>query len=163
MAKEIERKFLVAADGPWRAGEGRRLKQAYIVAGPEAVVRVRLAGVEAMLAIKGPVSGFTRDEFEIPVPLAVAEEMIAALAHGRIVDKTRYRVPHGNHLWEVDVFHGIHEGLVVAEVELASEDEAVELPDWVGEEVSGDPRFYNVVLAEAAAAGRPVPAMPGTR
>jgi adenylate cyclase len=148
MAVEIERKFLVANDA-WRAGagRGRRMRQGYLAGGERVSVRVRVAGAEAWLNIKHARTLTVRREFEYPVPLPDAEEMLAHACEQGIVDKTRFLVPHGEHTWEVDVFHGENAGLVVAELELAREDEAFARPDWLGIEVSEDPRYLNHCLA----------------
>ena len=145
MAKEIERKFLVAGDG-WRNQQGRRYRQAYLSTDKERTVRVRVVDDSAWLTIKGLTRGVTRAEFEYPIPLADAETLLEDLCLQPVIDKTRYLVPVGQHTWEVDEFHGVNEGLIVAEIELASEDEAFEKPDWLGEEVSGDPRYFNANL-----------------
>lgn len=146
MATEIERKFLLRHDG-WRQGaRGRRYRQGYLSTAVERVVRVRCVDDDAWLTIKGATKGVSRLEFEYPIPLADAEAMLADLCLPPIIDKTRYRIPHGAHCWEVDEFHGVNAGLVIAEIELGSEDESFERPDWIGEEVSGDPRYFNANL-----------------
>ncbi|MGM0595128.1 MAG: CYTH domain-containing protein [Pseudomonadota bacterium] len=149
MATEIERKFLVT-DARWRdaANGGTRFRQGYIVGAERASVRVRIEGERANINIKSATLGVRRLEYEYPVPLNEAEEMLDALCEKPQIEKTRYLVPHGDHTWEVDVFEGENAGLVVAEVELAHEDEALELPPWVGEEVSHDTRYYNVCLVK---------------
>ncbi|MGY6629377.1 MAG: CYTH domain-containing protein [Wenzhouxiangella sp.] len=145
MGKEIERKFLVAGDG-WRSSRKRRYRQAYLSTDKHRTVRVRVVDEAAWLTIKGLTKGVTRAEFEYPIPLADAETLLAELCLQPVIDKTRYLVEQGKHTWEVDEFHGVNDGLVVAEIELASEDEAFEKPDWLGEEVSGDPRYFNANL-----------------
>lgn len=154
MAIEIERKFLITSDA-WRseADAGARYRQGYLtrVIGEtdvKASVRVRTAGEKAFLNIKSAELGIRRLEYEYAIPLAEAEEMLESLCLGRLVEKTRYHVPVGRHVWEIDVFEGENAGLVVAEIELGAEDEAFEMPDWAGEEVSDDPRYYNVYLAD---------------
>ncbi len=154
MAVEIERKFLVVSDA-WRAqaGEGVRYRQGYLTrvhgdCAARASVRVRIEGDQARLNIKSARLGIRRQEYEYAIPPDEAEEMLATLVLGALVEKTRYRVPVGKHVWEIDVFEGDNAGLVVAEIELAAEDEAFERPAWLGEEVSDDPRYYNVCLAE---------------
>ena len=154
MAIEIERKFLVRHDG-WRAdaGPGVRLRQGYLsrVTGADAArssVRVRTDGVRAFLNIKGATLGIRRQEFEYAIPPADAEAMLATLCLGAVVDKTRFEVPLGGHVWEIDVFAGDNAGLVVAEIELQDEAEDFLRPDWLGDEVSDDARYYNVCLAE---------------
>lgn len=149
MAREVERKFLVAGDG-WRAGaRGVRYRQGYLSAGELAgcTVRVRVAGERAFLTIKGPAAAGARDEYEYPIPVADAEEMLSRLAAGGIVEKTRHRVPFAGRTWEVDEFAGENAPLVMAEVELARIDEKVALPPWTGREVTDDPRYTNAALA----------------
>jgi adenylate cyclase len=149
VAHEIERKFLVA-DPAWRAraDAGRRLRQAYLAATDKAAVRVRITdGRDAVLTIKSADPGLCREEYEYCVPLADAE-MLTALRQGSVVDKTRFRVPYGGRRWEVDVYHGENAGLVLAEIEIESETAAVELPPWLGREVTGEARYYAARLAQ---------------
>jgi len=144
MATEIEYKFRVNGDVP-ELGVGRTLEQWYIGLSP--VVRVRIVeGTKAYLTIKGK-GMVTRPEFEYEVPVADAEGM-RALAKSNVVSKTRYRVVVGAHTWEVDQFHGVLEGLWLAEIELGSEDEEFEMPGWAGENVSRDMRYTNADLSE---------------
>jgi CYTH domain-containing protein len=148
MAKEIERKFLVKDDG-WRgtADAGTAMRQAYVAAMDDRTVRVRLIGEnEARLTIKIGKGMLTRDEYEYDVPVADARELMTA-AIGTVISKTRYRVQGDAHVWEVDVFAEPYEGLIVAEVEMRSEDDAPRLPDWLGREVTDDPRYSNYALA----------------
>ena len=146
MAEEIERKFLVSNDG-WRPGAGgTRFRQGYLSTDPERTVRVRLEGERGVLTIKGLSRGIRRAEFEYPIPAAEAAVLLDTLCLQPLIEKTRYRVEHAGHLWEIDEFAGDNAGLVLAEVELSSADEAVELPIWVGAEVSSDPRYYNANL-----------------
>ncbi|MCK9530679.1 MAG: CYTH domain-containing protein [Gammaproteobacteria bacterium] len=149
MATEIERKFLVISDD-WRAAAepGVHFRQGYLASTGRASVRVRLEGQEANLNIKSATLGVRRSEFEYAIPLDDANEMLDQLCTGGLVEKTRYRVPVDGHVWEVDVFEGVNAGLVVAEIELNHEDEVFERPTWAGAEVSDDPRYYNVYLAE---------------
>ena len=149
MAKEIERKFLVTADD-WRAGaRGVSYRQGYLSAGADAgcTVRARVAGERAWLTIKGPSVKGGRDEYEYPIPVADAEEMLERLRSGGLIEKIRYRVPHAGRTWEVDEFSGENAPLIVAEVELESIDAEVSLPPWVGLEVTYDPRYTNGALA----------------
>lgn len=146
MGLEIERKFLVRGLSMLDGHAGVRLAQGYLGFDPDRTVRVRVAEDGAWLTIKGRGQGIRRAEFEYAIPIEEARQLLE-LCTGSVVDKTRYRIPHAGHLWEVDVFHGDNEGLVVAEVELGSEDEVVELPDWIGGEVSADPRYLNARLA----------------
>lgn len=149
MALEIERKFLVAGDFMPQVCQSRRIVQGYICSQSGKTVRIRIRGEEGFLTIKGPsdASGLTRYEFERLIPLADAEELLRLCEPG-IIDKIRHYVKVGSHVWEIDVFHGENEGLVVAEIELASEEEPFDCPDWLGEEVSGDRRYYNSMLAK---------------
>lgn len=149
MGKEIERKFLVVP-GAWRpdpAG-GTRYRQGYLSTDPARVVRVRTDGERGFLTIKGRTTGFTRTEFEYPIPREDADAMLDHLSAGALIEKTRYRVDFAGRLWEVDVFEGENAGLVVAEVELPGETAAVTLPPWAGEEVSHDPRYFNSNLVQ---------------
>jgi CYTH domain-containing protein len=149
MAREIERKFLVTGEG-WRAGApGVLYRQGYLGAGERAVctVRIRIAGESARLTVKGPAAGGARDEYEYPVPLADAEEMLSRLCPGGRIEKIRHRVPYAGRTWEVDEFTGENAPLVVAEVELDRIDDELSLPPWVGREVTEDPRYTNAALA----------------
>jgi adenylate cyclase len=149
MAVEIERKFLVTSDA-WREGPpGRRLVQGYLCTGPPVAVRVRIDGDEAVLNIKTATVSITRSEYEYPIPLEDAETLLADSAAGHVIEKTRYLRDVDTHRWEIDEFHGANEGLIVAEIELNSEDEAFIKPPWVGEEVSSDPRYLNTHLSQA--------------
>ncbi|MEE8173199.1 MAG: CYTH domain-containing protein [Alphaproteobacteria bacterium] len=146
MAQEIERKFLVAGDA-WRAlAEGVVYRQGYLSTDVERTLRVRVAGPKGTLTVKGITVGATRTEFEYEIPLTDAEAMLDALCIRPLIEKTRHRIEFDGLVWEVDVFAGDNHGLVVAEVELAREDQAFRLPDWIGEEVTDDPRYYNANL-----------------
>jgi adenylate cyclase len=147
MPLEIERKFLVAHEG-WRAaaGPGTRLAQGYLCADADRTVRIRLAGDEAWLTVKGPTEGISRAEFEYPIPAAEAREMLD-LCLPSVIEKTRHRLDFEGFTWEIDEFHGENEGLLLAEVELASADQSPPLPGWLGPEVSDDPRYANSRLA----------------
>lgn len=148
MASEIERKFLVRDDS-WQDGSpGLRITQGYLSLDPARNVRIRVAGENAWLTIKGITSGITRTEFEYPIPVAKARELLD-ICLPSVIDKTRHRIHFRGHLWEIDVFHGANEGLVIAEVELADESVMPDLPSWVGKEVSSDYRYYNASLAVA--------------
>ena len=149
MAVEIERKFLVKNDS-WRSGieSQARVMQGYLASSADVTVRVRVKDQSAYLTIKGATSGISRSEYEYPIPIEDAQAMLRDLAMFPVIDKTRYRVRAGGHLWDLDLFAGENEGLVMAEVELGSEDEAFEMPEWAGKEVTGDPRYYNVNLAQ---------------
>ncbi len=145
MGREIERKFLVTDDFVVPEG-GTQMVQGYLAVSTELTVRVRRAGDEGFLTIKGKTVGISRLEYEYRIPVCDAEEMLALCAGG-LVAKTRHEVPSGAHVFEVDVFSGENTGLVMAELELASEDEPFERPAWLGEEVSYDRRYTNSALA----------------
>lgn len=147
MAKEIERKYLIENTGFLQDIPGRKIVQGYIADRPM-TTRVRILDDEvAFLTLKGPTVGLSRDEFEYVIPVEDAQALIANYCDNRVIEKTRYIVPVGAHNYEVDVFHGKLDGLVVAEVELGSEDEVAEMPEWLGAEVSLDFRFTNSYLA----------------
>lgn len=147
MALEIERKFLV--DPGWRpAVAGIRYRQGYLSTDPARSVRVRLAGAAAWLTIKGATVGMSREEYEYPIPAADATAMLDRLCRQPLVEKTRYRIDVAGVLWEVDVFEGANAGLVIAEVELTDERQALELPAWVGREVTALARYYNASLTD---------------
>ena len=144
MAKEIERKFLVAGDAyKSMASKSIRIIQGYLSTDKKAVVRVRRWGDDAYLTVKGENRGSVRDEWEYAIPAADADEMLGRLVSGTVVDKTRYIVEFGGHVWEVDEFHSPVQGLVVAEIELSDENEQFMMPPFLGAEVTGDPRYYN--------------------
>ena len=146
MAREIERKFLVNGT-EWKRGvTGVRFRQGYLSAVKERVVRVRLEGTRGRLTIKGLTTGTSRLEFEYDIPQADAACMLDELCERPLIEKTRYRLTVGRHVWEIDEFHGDNEGLVVAEIELASAGEAFEPPSWPGREVSNAPRYFNANL-----------------
>lgn len=148
MAQEIERKFLVA-DTTWlQAAEGTSYRQGYLPTQGKNTVRVRIAGDRGYLTIKGPSQGLTRSEFEYEIPLADAEAMLTELCEFPLIEKRRYKQTVGNHLWEIDEFLGANAGLVIAEIELSSETETFEKPDWLGSEVSHDARYFNASLAK---------------
>jgi len=146
MGIEIERKFLVTGEG-WRQPDAQWLSQGYLSRDPLRTVRVRVAGEEAFLTIKGKTEGIARPEFEYPIPIADARALLA-LCDGPLVEKFRHRVAWGGLVWEVDEFHAANAGLVVAEVELASAEQAFAPPPWLGVEVSHDPRYFNANLAQ---------------
>ena len=146
MGVEIERKFLVRGDR-WRTlGQGVLLRQGYLSSAPERTVRVRIEGDSAMLTIKGKSSGATRSEWEYPIPLADAQAFLDGLCERPIIEKKRYRIPFDGMVWEVDEFFGENADLVVAEIELTSEEQAFAKPDWIAEEVTQDPRYFNSSL-----------------
>jgi len=147
MAKEIERKFLVHPRKWSDLGAGLAIRQGYLCATKSSSVRVRTYGDRAYVTIKGSTSGITRDEYEYKIPLAHANEIMDHLCEHPPIEKTRYRILFKGHTFEVDEFGGANRGLTVAEVELKDAREAVELPDWIDREVSGDPRYYNSNLS----------------
>ncbi len=144
MAKEIERKFLVKGEFRNLSGKKVNIIQAYLSTDPERIVRLRIAGDRAFLTLKSFATGkkISRNEWEIEIPVKMAEEIIDICVPGR-VNKTRYYIPFGIHVFEVDEFHGKNEGLVVAEIELSDENEVFEKPEWLGEEVTGRPEYQN--------------------
>ena len=149
MALEIERKFLVKNDR-WKAlaDAGTRFSQGYLCDSGPGSVRVRVEGDRANINIKSATIAMQRHEFEYEIPLPEAEEMLSGLCIRPIIEKTRFLIPAGTHTWEIDVFEGDNAGLVVAEIELAHAGEHFEKPDWLGEEVTEDTRYYNVCLVK---------------
>lgn len=143
MSLEVERKFLVKGDA-WRAlGEPVLIRQGYLCAEPVRVVRVRTSGERAWLTVKGMNIGATRLEFEYPIPLKDASDMLDGFCDRPILEKRRTRIPLGDVTWEVDEFLGENAGLIVAEVELNTADQPVALPEWIGAEVTDDARYFN--------------------
>jgi adenylate cyclase len=146
MGIEIERKFLLKGDG-WRGlGQPTVMRQGYLVADPVRTVRVRIEGERAVITIKSKSTGASRGEWEYEIPVPDAAELLERLCEQPLVEKVRHRIGHAGHTWEVDEFQGENAGLLVAEIELGSEDEAFEKPDWIGQEVTGDKRYYNSSL-----------------
>lgn len=144
MAKEIERKFLVKdLSFMPMASEIIHICQGYISRRPEGTVRVRIKGKKGFITIKSKNAGARRDEWEYEIPLADAQEMLSNVCEGAIIDKHRYIIDFKGFIWEIDVFHGSHEGLIVAEIELSSTDTAFPLPPFIAEEVTGNPDYYN--------------------
>lgn len=148
MALEIEKKYLVDTSLLKLPGEGERIKQGYIPCEGKTVVRVRVKGSNAFLTLKGSNRGAVRTEFEYPIPVEDALAMMDELCQGPKIEKIRYLIPYGEHQWEVDFFEGDNQGLIVAEVELSEEEEEVELPNWVTQEVTGDAKYYNSNLLD---------------
>ena len=146
MAIEIERKFLIDHPPLERWGEGTKIRQGYLARGVQATARVRVAGDQGWLTIKGKTTGISRPEFEYSIPVTEAYELLE-LCEGGIIEKRRWRVSHHGHVWEVDVFEGDNLGLMIAEIELSHEREAFEVPPWVRDEVSDDPRYFNGYLS----------------
>ncbi|MDP3452392.1 MAG: CYTH domain-containing protein [Bacteroidales bacterium] len=148
MAQEIERKFLVKSDDFKKvASKETRITQGYLSSVPERTVRVRIKGKSGYITIKGigSASGASRYEWEREIPVSDVEELLKICEPG-VIDKTRYEVKSGEHTFEVDEFYGENQGLIVAEVELISEDQEFIRPDWIGEEVTGDSKYYNSML-----------------
>jgi adenylate cyclase len=143
MPQEIEHKYLVRLE-IWKPSEpGVLYRQGYLSTAAARVVRVRIAGEEAFLTVKGPARGITRLELEYAIPVADAAIMLDLLCERPLIEKTRYRQSFAGKTWEIDVFHGDNAGLVVAEIEVASESEPIAPPPWLGAEVSGDSRYFN--------------------
>jgi adenylate cyclase len=147
MGIEIERKFLVLGLD-WKAAvtSKRKIIQGYIAREDGTGVRIRIADEQAFLTIKGARTGNTRSEFEYPIPIKDGQEMLDELSRRPKIKKTRHLIPQSNHVWEVDVFKGKNRGLITAEIELSAEDEPFDRPDWIGEEISTDPRYTNPAL-----------------
>ena len=143
MAEEIERKFLVRGE-EWKAlAKGTSYRQGYLNSIKERTVRVRTIADKGYLTVKGITTGATRSEYEYEIPAVEADAMLTDLCEKPLIEKNRYKITMGNHIWEIDEFFGENRGLVVAEVELKSEDQAFQKPQWIGEEVTGDPRYFN--------------------
>jgi len=143
MPKEIERKFLVDAEKLPALHDPHYIRQGYIPGSVTATVRIRISNSNAFLTIKGRATGLTRSEFEYPIPLPDAQQMLEELCNSTVIIKKRYLIPYEGHTWEVDVFEGNNKGLIVAEIELSDENETFSKPDWITEEVSYDPRYRN--------------------
>ncbi len=148
MGIEIERKFLLK-NADWRQGAlGTVFRQGYLSTDPERTVRVRLEGERGRLTIKGKSTGISRAEYEYEIPPAEATELLETLCLRPLIEKTRYRVEHAGRVWEIDEFQGVNAGLLIAEVELESATAEFDLPAWIGQEVSDDPRYFNASLVE---------------
>lgn len=143
MAKEIERKFIIDISQLGELKSGVEIKQGYISTTDNSTVRIRLSGDKAFLTLKGENTGTARSEFEYEIPVNDANEILAELCSGPIIEKTRYLVEHSAHTWEVDIFRGDNEGLIIAEVEMQSENERVDIPAWVTKEVTCQAKYYN--------------------
>ena len=147
MAIEIERKFLVKEKPFSIAKRSLKINQGYIINEKSKVIRVREKGDDYFLTIKGNNIGISRLEYDFPISKEDAKELIFHFCKTTLIEKTRHYIEHKGHTWEVDEFHGKNNGLIVAEIELDSEDEKFEIPDWVGEEVTQDDKYYNMNLA----------------
>ncbi len=146
---EIERKFTIDIE-KWNLVNKpipQIIIQSYLSQNPECTVRIRIKNDKGFLTIKGKTIGISRSEFEYEIPLADANQMIETLSE-KTLSKDRYNIPFGNHIWEVDVFHGKLEGLIIAEIELSSENETFEKPDWILEDVSDNIEYYNSRLID---------------
>lgn len=147
MAKEIERKFLVKSHSYRKlASKHHKILQGYISTRIDATIRVRLCDDKAFVTIKGKNNGASRNEWEYSIPYNDAIEILT-LVEGHLIEKTRYIVDYGNHKWEIDEFHGAHEGLVIAEIELSDENETFPIPPFIDQEVTGNAKYYNSALA----------------
>ena len=147
MSFEIERKFLLASNDWRQAATSTLIRQGYLSRDPDRTVRIRVAGDEAVVTIKGRTSGISRAEFEFPVPVKAASAMLE-MCIPPLIEKTRHEVIHNGWKWEIDEFHGANEGLIVAEIELPDEHATPSIPSWIGQEVSHLPRYYNSNLTE---------------
>lgn len=155
MATEIERKFLVKGEN-WRRQNqpeaalttGTLYRQGYLSTKKGCTVRVRLVGNQGYLTIKGLTQGFSRAEYEYPIPAEDAREMLDKLCDRPLIEKTRHKIEYAGLIWEVDEFAGENQGLIIAEVELTDENQIIELPDWIDKEVSDDPRYFNANLVQ---------------
>jgi adenylate cyclase len=147
MGMEIEKKFLLANDN-WRkeVQKSIQFRQGYLVGSKKSSVRVRIEGEQSNINIKGATLGVSRQEFEYPIPMADARELLSTLCDEPLIEKTRHYINDGRHIWEIDEFSGDNEGLIVAEVELEDEQDAHLDKDWLGQEVSHDERYYNSML-----------------
>lgn len=148
MGKEIERKFLVNNDSFRLLAKGTSYRQGYLNSAKERVVRVRTTDDKGFLTIKGITTGATRLEYEYEVPLKDADEMLNELCEKPLIEKNRYKIDYEGFVWEVDEFFGENRGLICAEVELETEDQPYEKPEWIGEEVTGDPKYFNSNLIQ---------------
>jgi CYTH domain-containing protein len=147
MATEIERKFLVKGDSWKDLGQGVLYRQGYLPTEAGVTVRVRLVGDRGFLTIKGVSTGYSRSEYEYPIPVEEAQEILDNLCDRPLIEKIRYKILQGDLIWEVDEFLGENQGLVIAEVELQAEDQIIDLPDWIDREVS-DPKYFNANLVK---------------
>jgi adenylate cyclase len=148
MGREIERKFLVCGDAWRRGAKGLYCRQGYLASGIGCTVRVRVLGDKGFLTVKGRMEGISRAEYEYGISVQDAHEMLDRLCSRPLIEKYRYHREHADQMWEVDEFVRENRGLVVAEIELQVPDQPVVLPDWVGREVTDDPRYLNVNLAK---------------
>lgn len=143
MGIEIEKKFLITNDNWKKLGTGKEYCQGYLNSGTGPSLRIRTIGERGIITVKGPNEGGKRLEFEYDIPYIDAREMLDSLCHKPLIEKIRYKIPYGGFIWEVDVFKGENEGLIFAEIELESIDQPFDIPEWIGDEVTGDPKYYN--------------------
>ena len=148
MAQEIERKFLVSGDAWRNLAEPIHYRQGYLSTQKDRIVRVRIVGEKGYLTIKGLTHLATRLEYEYEIPYTEAVEILEKLCEQPIIEKKRYTVCYRGHYWEIDEFEGVNKGLILAEEELSHPDESIEIPDWIGEEVTGDPKYFNSNLVK---------------
>ncbi len=144
MGKEIERKFLVndKLDEALKTANSNYCSQSYLSTDKDKVVRVRVLGEKGFLTIKSKVEGISRHEFEYEIPITDAKEMIDLFGQN-VIEKTRYLITYNKHIWEIDIFEGKNKGLIIAEIELNSENEHFEIPNWIDKEVTGEEQYYN--------------------
>ena len=147
MPKEIERKFLLTNDEWRKNAEGESYKQGYLSTVAERSVRIRIKSNKGFLTVKGKTTGFTRHEFEYEIPADDAEQMLTMCVQP-IINKIRYKIKYDEHTWEIDEFFGENQGLILAELELESEEQIFSKPPWIGNEVTGAPRYYNASLVQ---------------
>ena len=143
MGMEIERKFLVDKNKLPHLANGYTIKQGYVQTQDYTTVRIRIRDTQGFLTIKSKNKGASRLEFEYPIPLLDAQEMLTHICQDTLVEKTRYLIPYDGHTWELDIFKGLNEGLIIAEIELNGEDETFTLPNWVTTDVTDDVRYFN--------------------
>lgn len=148
MPKEIERKFLIDESLLGELKDGETIKQGYFPTLNKTVIRARLKGNKGYITIKGQKVGISRPEYEYEIPFKDAQEIIEKLCENLVIEKTRYKIKHAGHIWEIDVFEGDNKGLIVAEVEMKDENEKVQLPNWTTNEVTDDFRYSNSNLVK---------------
>jgi CYTH domain-containing protein len=148
MAIEIERRFLVRDKRYRQLAKPIYYRQGYLSTAKDRIVRVRVKGEKAFLAVKGTTNGITRTEYEYEIPAAEAERMLEQLCKKPVIEKDRYKIEYDGMVWDVDEFHGPNEGLVVAEVHLDREDQKITMPEWIGEEVSHEPKYFSSSLVQ---------------
>ncbi|MBC8343034.1 MAG: CYTH domain-containing protein [Bacteroidetes bacterium] len=148
MGIEIERKYLLKNDSWKKDSKGTYIHQGYLNRSEDRTVRIRIAGSNAYVTIKGKSQGISRSEFEYEIPVKDAQTMLDTLCEQTCIEKHRYQQTYGQHVWQIDEFHGDNQGLFLAEIELSMENEKFEIPPWIGKEVSGNPRYFNSNLSK---------------